>query len=395
MTVKIPITVTSFARKLRAEMPITNNFAYFDHAAVSPLPAVSAEKMVAWAKQVSMEGDTKWPDWARDIELTRTQAAGLIDAEESEIALIPNTTFGINVIANGIPWKKGDSVIVPENEFSSNLLPWKLLSNRGVEVRIAKMPPIEERSNVSMFDHILPFLDQTTKVVSVSWVGYVSGFRCDLAELCERLHARGIKLCVDAIQGLGAFPLSVKSVPIDFLAADGHKWMLGPEGAGILFIQKKHLDWLQPTMIGWNSVVGAHHFLPDASELKPNSQRFEGGACNMPGQISLGTSIELLRQCNPASEGYPLTTSIIDHCNYLVDELQRIGAVCYRASDARCHSGIVPFKLPNHDGTLIRAQLLKSNVVLSVRQGFLRAAVHGYNSTDDIDRLINGVVDAK
>jgi selenocysteine lyase/cysteine desulfurase len=268
-----------------------------------------------------------------------------------------------------------------------------MLARQGVEVRIAKMPPIEACSGTSMIDHILPLVDETTRLVSVSWVSYSSGYRCNLAELCECLHARGIKLFVDAIQGLGAFPLSVQAIPIDFLAADGHKWMLGPEGAGLLYIRKEHLDWLQPTMIGWNSVVDSHHFSPDASELKPNAQRYEGGAVNMAGQLALGASIKLLRDCNPASKGSPLTASITDHCNYLVDSLLGIGAHVYRSCDSNSHSGIVPFKIPNIDSTAVRTHLLAQDVVLSVRHGFLRAAVHGYNSTDDIDRLVRASIE--
>jgi selenocysteine lyase/cysteine desulfurase len=389
--VKTLATVVKSGRTFREEMPIAQRFAYFDHAAVSPLPAISAEKIASWANQIASQGDTLWPQWAREVEAARTQAAALLGASESEIALVPNTTFGINIIANGIPWAPGDSVVVPSNEFSSNLLPWKMLARLGVEVRIAPMPATEARSSTSMLEHILPLVDRTTKVVSVSWVSYSSGFRCDLAELCERLHARGIKLFVDAIQGLGAFPLSVRSIPIDFLAADGHKWMLGPEGAGILYIRSEHLDWLHPTMIGWNSVVNSHHFSPEASELKANAQRYEGGSGNMPGQLALGASIELLRDCNRAEAGFPLTTSITDHCNYLADSLVRIGASVYRAEDPKCHSGIVPFTIPDVDSAAVRAHLLKQDVVLSVRHGFLRAAVHGYNTTSDVDRLIEGV----
>lgn len=389
--VKALATVVKSSRDLRAEMPIAQRFAYFDHAAVSPLPASSAKKIESWANQASLLGDTLWPQWARDLEATRAQVAGLLDASESEIALVPNTTFGINAIASGVPWQTGDSLVVPSNEFSSNLLPWKMLARRGVDVRTATMPPIEACSNVSMVDHILPLVDQTTKMVSVSWVSYSSGFRCDLAALCECLHARGVKLFVDAIQGLGAFPLSVRSIPIDFLAADGHKWMLGPEGAGMLYIREKNLDWLQPTMVGWNSVVNSHHFSPEASQLKSNAQRYEGGSVNMPGQLALGASIELLRECNLAESGRPLTTSITDHCNYLVESLRRIGVSVCRADDPNCHSGIVPFRLPGIDSAAVRTHLLKQDVVLSVRHGFLRAAVHGYNSTSDIDRLIEGL----
>jgi selenocysteine lyase/cysteine desulfurase len=144
-------------------------------------------------------------------------------------------------------------------------------------------------------------------------------------------------------------------------------------------------------MVGWNSVVNSHHFSPEASQLKANAQRYEGGSVNMPGQLALGASIELLRECNLAEAGRPLTTSITDRCNYLVESLQRIGVNVCRAGDPKCHSGIVPFTLPGIDSAAVRAHLLKQDVVLSVRHGFLRAAVHGYNSTSDVDRLVEGI----
>ena len=270
---------------LRRQMNVVERCVYFDHAAVSPIPIPARVAMSEYLDQVGNQGDVRWGDWAKGVEIGRTRGAELLGCESEEIALIPNTTFGINVISNGIPWRSGDNLVVPDNEFPSNLLPWRLLARRGVEVRIV---PTAEHIEI---DRVLELVDSRTRLVTVSWVHYASGYRVDLAELCHRVHERGAKLFVDAIQGLGAFPLSVRQIPIDFLAADGHKWMLGPEGAGILFIRKCHLDWLEPIMMGWGSVQQAHQFSSDQVELKNQASRYEGGSANMVGLLGFSASL--------------------------------------------------------------------------------------------------------
>ncbi len=162
----------------------------------------------------------------------------------------------ISLVAEGLDWQPGDNVVVPSNEFPSNLLPWKNLQGRGIDFREVK---VNEQGEFSV-ESILEAMDSRTRLVSVSWVGFSTGYRCNLDEICEAVHRRGALFFVDAIQGMGVFPLDLSEIPIDFLAADGHKWMLGPEGAGMLFVREKHLERLRMTVVGWGSVPNAGQF---------------------------------------------------------------------------------------------------------------------------------------
>ncbi len=244
--------------------------------------------------EAESDGDFSWPKWATAAQRLRLAASRLLHCEASEIALIPNTTFGINLIAHGLRWERGrgtpPNVVVLENEFSSNLLPWNTLSEQGIEVRHV---PVASHGVVDL-NQIRKCIDTHTQLVTASWVGYLSGYRIDLAKLCEMVHELGAKLFIDAIQGLGVFPCNLSELPIDFLAADGHKWMMGPEGAGILFIREQSLDLLKPLMVGWGSIEGAHTFSTQSMSLKKSASRFEGGSANHVGQIGLERSVQLL-----------------------------------------------------------------------------------------------------
>ena len=282
-------------------------------------------------------------------------------------------------------------MVVLENEFSSNLLPWLALKGRGVEVRTVAVP----KSGVVSLDAIRDIMDATTRLVAVSWVGYLSGFRIDLAKLCEMVHSVGAQLFVDAIQGLGVFSLDTQQIPIDYLAADGHKWMLGPEGAGLLFIRQQNLERLEPLMQGWGSLQMAGKFQTANMELKNDASRYEGGSANHAGLIGFGESLAVLLNHGCNQKVNPVAAAVLDNANRIEDGLKSAGANCFRArsqvsSEAEL-SGIVTFELPDVDPNELRSRLLKEEIVLSVRHGRLRVATHAYNNQEDIDRLVSTV----
>jgi selenocysteine lyase/cysteine desulfurase len=341
--------------------------------------------------QAQFAGDFYWPDWAARAARLRSHAATLLHCECEEIALVPNTTFGINIVATCFPWqqfKSGSSVVVLENEFSSNLLPWLELRKQGIDVRVV---PVDE-SGIVRLDAIRAKIDATTRLVSASWVGYASGYRLDLAKLCDMVHECGSQLFVDAIQGLGVFPCDVSSIPIDYLAADGHKWLLGPEGAGILFVRRSRLKELSPGMVGWGSIKASHHFQTSNMQIKEEASRYEGGSANHVGQIGLERSLSLLLDLGCHRSESPISGAVLETAELLENSLRKIGATVYRdetlAKQNSSHlSGIVSFSLPNRDPNLIRTELIRNKVLLSVRHGRLRAAVHAYNSAQDVERF--------
>ncbi|MBI3838845.1 MAG: aminotransferase class V-fold PLP-dependent enzyme [Planctomycetia bacterium] len=369
-------------KQFRAQMPVADKWAYFDHAAVAPIPARSQQAIMAWVRQAAHEGDTCWPAWSRRVEEARTFAARLLNAEQSEIALVHSTTEGIGLVAEGFPWRAGDNVVTLANEFPSNLYPWMNLASRGVETR----PVVPERGRVDL-NALAVACDARTRIISVSWVGYVSGWRCDLNDLVELAHGRGALLFVDAIQGLGVFPLDVKATPIDFLAADGHKWLLGPEGAGLLYIRGEHLDLLRPIGVGWHSVEHASDYSHIELKLKPNAARYEGGTQNMVGFLGLAESLQLLLDLGVSDIGGRL----LEITDLACERLQQAGAAIVGPREGDHRSGIVSFELPGQNSLQVKRRCLASGVVLSARSGKLRISPHAYANEADIERLIRAL----
>jgi selenocysteine lyase/cysteine desulfurase len=366
----------------RAGMPITAKWAYFDHAAVSPLPAATADVLADWSRQCASEGDTVWPSWAKALERTRARAADLIGAGSDEIALVHSTSEGVSLVAEGFPWQSGDNVVTLENEFPSNQYPWLNQAHRGVEVR--RVPVTDGRVDLSRLQQAC---DRRTRLVAISWVGYLSGWRVCLDDVAELAHARGALLFVDAIQGLGVYPLDVARTPIDFLAADGHKWLLGPEGAGVFYVRREHLDLLHPIVVGWNSVLHASDYGRIELNFKPSAARFEGGSPNVPGGLAMGASLELLEKYGTER----IAARVLHLADTIVDRLRGLNAIPFSPHSGNHRSAIVSFELPDRDPVAVRKRCLEAGVALSHRSGKLRVSPHAYQNDDDIDRLLDAL----
>jgi len=378
------MTDSLLAAEMRQQMPVSAKHAYFDHASVAPLCGPAAVAMAHWVEQASCEGDLVWPEWARQVEQTRQLAANLLGADKREMAFVPNTSTGINIVAQGFPWKTGDNMVTLGNEFPANQYPWMNLADRGVELRVISVDGVEPD-----IEKLLDACDTRTRLISVSWVSYCTGYRLDLAELIEAAHRRGVFVLVDAIQGLGVFPLNVEQLDIDFLAADGHKWMLGPEGAGLFFIKREHLDLLRPELVGWNSVQRSFDFDHIHWEPRPTAARFEGGSSNMVGLSGLGASLNFLADLGLSSTASPLAEQVLDFIAVARQELEAVGAECFGPSDRTHQSGILSFDLPGKKLQSIRQRCMEQGVVLSFRAGRLRISPHAYNNRQDLDRLLN------
>ena len=365
----------------RRDMPIAANWAYFDHAAVGPISGPAETALARWTKQAAQQGDTVWPEWADGVQQTRQAAARLLGADSTEVALVPNTTLAINYVAEGFPWQSGDNVALPTDEFPTNAYPWLNLASRGVEARRVESPV----PGTVDLDALFAACDANTRMIAVSWVGFASGWRIDVDELVSRAHARGILVFLDAIQGLGVFPLDVRATPVDFLAADGHKWLLGPEGAGLFYLRREHLDLLRPIGVGWHSVIGAHDFDRIDATWKPAAERYEGGSQNMAGHLAFGASLELLLKYGTEEIGRRVLEITDEACR----RLRASGAAIFshREDSARA-SGIVSFELPGHNPHEVRRRCLDCGVALALRGGRLRISPHAYQNESDIEQLI-------
>ena len=363
-------------------MPVSRQWAYFDHAAVAPLSGPAQKALAEWANDATHNGAAYYPAWTGRVEHLRTLAARMIGALPEEIALVGNTTAGINLVAEGFPWQSGDNVVIRADEFPSNQYPWLHLADRGVETR--RIPTDGGKLDL---DRLAAACDDRTRMVSISWVAYSSGWRHDLDRLAELVHRHGALLFLDAIQGLGVFPLDVRRTPVDFLAADGHKWLLGPEGAGIFFTRREHLDLLRPVGVGWNSVRNQHDFSHIELVFKDTAARYEGGSQNVAGLSALGASLELLHQFGMEA----ISQRVLEITELACRRLAEMGAVILSDRSPAHRSGIVSFELPGRDPHALRRQCVQRKVLLSCRAGRLRISPHAYNNAEDVERLIEAV----
>src|SRR5438034_1601086 len=218
--------------RYRAEMPITQRWAFFDHAAVAPITARAQKAIAEWAADMAENGDVMEHRWVQRIEEVRGLAGRLLDADPVDIAFVKNTSEGIGIVAEGFPWRPGDNLVTAAEEYPANIYPWLNLADRDVEVR--RVPSRDRRVEI---DDLRAAIDNRTRLLTLSSVEFASGFRNDLDALGNLCRERGIYFLVDAIQSLGVLPLDVHKTPVDFLAADGHKWLLASEGAGIFYIR--------------------------------------------------------------------------------------------------------------------------------------------------------------
>jgi selenocysteine lyase/cysteine desulfurase len=369
-----------------AEFPVIRRWAYFDHAAVAPLPRRCGETLRAWTHEQEQDGVVGWPEREQRIEAIRDLAARLINADRDEIAFISSTTHGIGLIAEGYPWSPGDNAVTAAEEYPSNIYPWMNLAERGVELRL-----VPSRDGRIWLEDLTAAMDRRTRVLAISHVEFASGFRNDLDALAELCHARGVALFVDAIQGLGPLCIDVSRTPVDFLAADGHKWLLGPEGAGLLYVRRDWINRLRPLGVGWHSVVGSYNSSRNDFQLKRSAQRWEGGSFNMPGLLGLGASLGLFVELGPEV----VSRRILDQAGAVRELAASAGWAVAGSCRQMDRSAIVILEREGVDPHLAARQLRDRGVVVSCRRGRLRVSPHLYNNDEDLDRLRMGLTEVR
>jgi cysteine desulfurase / selenocysteine lyase len=364
----------------RSLFPVTRSWAFLDHAAVAPLPRPAADAIHQWADDSSANGVATEARWLARVEEVRRAFGALLGCDPLDVAFVKNTSEGVCFVAEGLAWREGDNVVTAEEEYPANVYPWMNLAARGVELR--RVPSRHGRIDVADLGDAM---DGHTRLVALSFVEYASGYRNDLAAVAELCRGRGALFFVDAIQGLGAFPLDVHALGIDFLAADGHKWLLGPEGAGIFYARRDRVDLLHPISVGWHSVVGAWDFGTIDFRLKPHAGRWESGTFNFAGIVGLGASLDLLQQAGVAA----VARRILELTDRLCEQAARVGWTVYSSRRGDERSGIVSLLPPEGRSPRDAVKWLRGRgVIANHRAGRLRVSPHAYNSPDEIDRLV-------
>ena len=364
---------------------------YVNHAAIGPWPRMASRAVAEFAQENCEIGPEKYSRWLRREKELRTNLAGMINAGSADdIALLKNTTEGICTVANGIDWQSGDNLVLPMGEFPSNRLPWLALEHKGVEIREVDIRCTDEPEQA-----LLAQMDQRTRLLSVSAVQWTDGLRLRLETLGETCQKTGVLFFVDAIQQLGAMQMDVQACGIDFLAADGHKWLLAPEGIAVFYARESVRNSLQLKQQGWHMVDEPYQFNRDQWTPSKAAIRFEAGSPNILGQTALHASVGLLQQV-----GMPqVETCITANSLALSEGLTAMpGLELSRPFDAQRVSGIVSFRMPGKDPAEVHSALKQRQLTCAIRGDAIRLSPHFYQAgkplleiLDTIEHVINKI----
>jgi cysteine desulfurase/selenocysteine lyase len=370
--------------QLRALFPITERSIYLNHAAVSPPPVPTIQAIQSQLQDVAENGSLNYRSWVAVKEQARKLAAEMIGARTEQIAFMRNTSDGLSTIANGLPWSRGDNLVTFRKEFPSNIYPWlRLREAFGVEVRMC-----EERDGRIDLDELTGLIDSKTRVVAISQVQYASGFRANLERVGRAARRHDALLVVDMIQAMGVVPTSVEAELVDVAAAAGHKWLLAPEGVGILYLSDRARERLKPTLVGWISVPNPEDYENFEQEWNRGALAWETGTGPSALIHGLEASLRLLLETG--------VERIAGHLEQLTDYLcQRLQDRDYQIVSSRQASEKSQIVCIRHEAGLssmaLYAHLRTSNIITAPRGDRLRVAPHLYNTFKDIDELITAL----
>ncbi len=366
---------------------LTSGRIHLNHAAVSPLPAASVRAIEQYAREASEEVGAEYELRFQRVRDVRAAAAKLIGALPEEICFTKSTTHGLLIVAHSINWQEGDAIVVEETAFPANWYVWKSLEKRfGVKVLVWK-----ERNFRYELDEVREmFTQHRVRLVALCSADFATGFRHYMAAVGKACRAAGVMLCIDAIQTLGAWPFDVNACQADFVSADGHKWMLGPEGTGFLYVRKARLPELNDSMVGW---LGRDGFMDmEAKNLGPakSARRFEEGCLNMVGIYALGASLDLLNKFGPEK----VRENIRANTRYLREEMEALGWDLISPSEGAHDCGILAFRHPALDADDVVGRLEAERVICSSRRGFLRLSPHFYQDPGLMEEFISRLASA-
>lgn len=367
----------------RHEFPVVAEQAFFAHAADCPLPRRVVDSMMEYARLAATTDQEAAFPGAR-IQQARQTAARLLNAQMDEIAFVGPTSLGLSLVAAGLPLRKGDNILIYQDDYPSNVYPWMALAEKGVEVRLMNIRELGRIRNIDVIGQV----DENTRLVALASCHFITGWRIDFAGIGKELRARNIPFCVDGIQTLGAFPTTVEHV--DFLAADAHKWLLGPCAAGLLYVRKELQDKLRPRIFGWHNVRCANYVAQDEIVHPPDSRRYEAGSANLIGLAGLQAGMELLLEVGIDN----IATELLRKRAWLVPELQSRGYAVLGGSAPPEHaSGIITFYKPDEDMPALHSKLTEARIIISLRasragQRYIRLSPHFYNTDAELHRML-------
>ncbi|MGM0677609.1 MAG: aminotransferase class V-fold PLP-dependent enzyme [Pseudomonadota bacterium] len=365
---------------MHPEFPLANDILHLNHAAVGPWPVRTQRAVASFAVENTQQGSRHYLQWLKVEKRLRERLQRLIHAPSvDDIGLLKNTSEALSVVAHGLPWQAGENVVCPLQEFPSNRIVWQSLERLGVETRLVDLSRVSDPEAA-----LLGAMDRRTRLLSVSAVQYASGLRMDLNRLGGACRNRGVLFCVDAIQQLGALPLDVQACQADFLAADAHKWLLGPEGIAVFYCAERLRDQLTLQQFGWHMVEDMGNF--DRLDWEParSARRFECGSPNMLGIHALEASLSLFEETGMEFVADALSRNV----EYLIDLLRASKFDVYSPVQADRRAGIVTFGRQGMDTQKTYQKLMEEGVLCALRGGGIRFSPHFHTRTGDLERAV-------
>lgn len=369
-------------KRIANEFNIRNDIIYLNHAGVSPWPSRTAKAVQEFADENMTQGSLRYPEWLEVETGLRKQAQKLINAPSPlDIALLKNTSEALSVVAYGLEWKKGDNIVSCNQEFPSNRIVWESLAQKGVEFREADF-------NISgdPEDALFSLVDNNTRLITISSVQFSTGLKMNIERIGEFCKKHGILFCVDAVQSLGAMQFDVQQIQADFVMADGHKWMVGPEGLAVFYSNPDARDRLHLNQYGWHMVEAAGDFDRRDWKVARSARRFECGSPNMLGIYALNASLSLLLETGMDH----VEKEILSRSEYLFDKIKtRPELELITSTSQGRYAGIVTFRRTGIDSALLYQHLMQNKVVCAHRSGGIRLSPHFYTPYEQLDHVID------
>jgi cysteine desulfurase/selenocysteine lyase len=364
------------------EFPLEPGLVYLNHAAVAPWPRRTRDAVSRFAEENCRVGARDYPRWITVENSLREQLRALIGAASlDDVALVKNTSEGLSFVAHGLDWAPGDNVVISDQEFPSNRIVWESLRPHGVEVRVANIAGPDPEGA------LLALADTRTRLLAVSAVQYASGLRVDLERLGRACHRRGVLFLVDAIQSLGVLPMDVEAFCIDFLAADGHKWLLGPEGLGVFWCRPELRERLRLFEYGWHMVEHPGDYERRDWVLAASARRFECGSPNMLGVHALQASLSLLLEVGVSR----VESLVAERIDVIVEHCRREGWTLLTPEDPVRRAGIVTLRRPDCAPEALFEHLRAQQVVCALRGGGVRLSPHFYTEPSAIVQALDAI----
>jgi selenocysteine lyase/cysteine desulfurase len=368
------------------EFPVAREKVFLAHAGDCPLPRRVAEAISQYT-QLSTTGDQEAAVFPGILTQGRAMASRLLNCDPEEVAFVGPTSLALSFIASGLKFTRGDNVLIYFDDYPANVYPWLALAEQGVEVRRINTPDL----GIIRTSDVLNLVDENTRLVSLASCHFISGERIDVPAIGRALRDRGILFCLDAIQTLGAFPTPVEHV--DFLAADAHKWLLGPCGSGLLYVRRSLQERVSPPVYGWHNVRSPNFVAQDRIVFRSGAKKYEAGTHNLLGLVGLIAALEMILELGVAE----IAKELLRKRALLVPGLQNRGYRVLRAEAApETASAIVSFYRADTDLAALHQRLLATGIVTSLRtdragQKYIRLSPHVYNSDAELEQLLGAL----